>query len=50
MITIYTNQTAEQAFDTAKEAIDLGHDVRIEDGTEAGRVHVIVEDYDTYTK
>lgn len=50
MITTHTNQTAEQAFDTAKQAIEAGHNVRIEDGTEAGRMHVIVDDHDTYTK
>ena len=50
MITTHTNQTAEQAFDMAKEAIEAGHDVQIIDGTEPGKMHVVVDDHGTYTK
>lgn len=50
MITTHTNKTAEQVFDTAKQAIDAGQNVRIEDGTVKGRVNVIVNDYGNYTK
>lgn len=50
MITTHTNQTASQAFDTAKQAIEAGHDVQIIDGTEHGKMHVVVNDHETYTK